>query len=149
MAADTSNAKPGMLVTGNNYRNPELLADMARTLDHVSGGRMYLRCRCRLVRARLHRVRLRVRNRPGPAASPRRRPAPHEGPPRKLNPAPVGDLPILIGGSNEKVTLRLVAQYAGVEHVRSAGALRRQVEGARRVVRSTTVTRRRSSAPSR
>jgi F420-dependent oxidoreductase-like protein len=42
VAARTSRLRLGTLVLGNLYRHPAVLANMAATLDHVSGGRLLL-----------------------------------------------------------------------------------------------------------
>ena len=42
LAAAVPRVRLGPLVTGNTYRHPAVLAKMAATIDHISGGRVVL-----------------------------------------------------------------------------------------------------------
>lgn len=132
-ASITSRVELGLLVSGNTYRNPGLLAKMAATVDQISGGRYILgfgaawfkreheaygwtfpglKERCDRLEEAAELIRLLFTS---------TEPVTYSGKYYTLENAPLSPgcttqphTPILIGGNGEKRTLRTCAQYADV-----------------------------------
>jgi F420-dependent oxidoreductase-like protein len=129
LAARTERVNLSLLVGATTYRNPALHAKTTTTLDIISGGRAIhgigagwnvdeataygydfppLKVRFERLEDHLNIAR----------AMFSQSPASYEGKHHSItgafnNPQPIrGDIPIMIGGSGEKKTLRMVAQYA-------------------------------------
>jgi F420-dependent oxidoreductase-like protein len=145
LASVTSSVRLGALVTGNTYRNPAIMAKSVTTLDIVSGGRAQLGIGCgwfelehdsfgiefgtftdrfEMLEEALQVILPMLRDeRPSINGK-------HYKITQAINqPAPLSSIPVMIGGSGEKKTLRMVAQYATLGNLTcEPGEVQRKVE---------------------
>jgi len=137
LAQHTSSVRLSALVTGNTYRNPTLLAKEITALDHVSGGRATLGIgagwfelehqslgyefgtftdRFEKLEEALQIIVPMLR---GETVS---LDGKHYRVTDAVNsPLPISQVPVMIGGSGEKKTLRMVAQYADESNLVGVG----------------------------
>ncbi|MEO7119413.1 MAG: LLM class flavin-dependent oxidoreductase [Candidatus Limnocylindrales bacterium] len=130
VAGATERATVGLMVGANTFRNPALVAKMISTLDHISNGRAVLGIGAAWFEAEHDAYGIDFGDGPPERlrwlaeALPIMRGMLHGEEPTlhgdryrvhgiRLDPAPIqARVPILVGGGGERVTLKLVAQYA-------------------------------------
>lgn len=135
IAATTTKPEIGCTVHAIGFRNPNLLANMARTIDHISGGRFILGLGAGYLKAeyddygydnygtqasRLHDLARAI-----PIIKARF---------EKLNPKPLRKIPLLIGAMGEKIGLRIVAEHADIWPMFGPNdSIRQKIESLRRI----------------
>jgi alkanesulfonate monooxygenase SsuD/methylene tetrahydromethanopterin reductase-like flavin-dependent oxidoreductase (luciferase family) len=116
MAATTTRPRIGAIVHANSYRNPNLMADIARTIDHISGGRFILGMGTGYLKEDYEdygyhfgtqKERSLAFARDIPIIKDRF---------KKLNPPPIGNLPLLVA-SMGPTGMKVAAEYADMWHV--------------------------------
>ncbi|HEX7949857.1 MAG TPA: LLM class flavin-dependent oxidoreductase [Candidatus Limnocylindrales bacterium] len=134
-AMATEHVRIGLMVGANTFREPTLTAKLATTLDHISNGRAILGIgaawfetehvayglrfgdgppeRLRWLAEALPVMRGMLRGEEPTATGPRYAAKAIRNDPPPIQPR----LPLLVGGSGEKVTLKLVARYADANNV--------------------------------
>ncbi len=115
MATLTHRVEIGHLVSCTSYRNPALLSNMAKTVDHISQGRLILG-----LGGGWREVEYQIYAYPFGTTADRLHMLENSLKVIRQRwsvdlPRPLRDpIPILIGGDGEKITLRLVAEYANL-----------------------------------
>lgn len=117
MAATTTRPQIGCTVHAIGFRNPNLLADIARTIDHISNGRYILGLGSGYFKLEYDEYGY-------PFPSQKERLLEMERGIKiirdrfeKLNPKPVHKIPIMVGSMGDKIGLRIVAEQADIWHM--------------------------------
>jgi len=131
MAAHTSRVRCGMLVTGVTYRHPAVLANIVATLDHIAAGRIEFGLGAAWfelehqqygipfprigVRMDMLDEACRIARRLWTQETTTFEGAHYQLRDARCEPKPVQEhLPLVIGGSGERRTLRIVAEHADI-----------------------------------